>query len=133
MTLNRSIKLRNVTLSEREQARIDPRLDSLERRRQHPEPAAMLVSTAYPPQRRTEVVLRLQLGPLDGHPISHQAAETADDAVRLAVEDIERQLERTLSTQRGEPSFGVPSRRPERKHTPACDRARILTAAASIA
>jgi hypothetical protein len=57
------------------------------------------------------VDLRLELGPLGSHLISHQAAETADRAVRLAVEDVERQLERQLAVQRGEPSFGVPSRR----------------------
>jgi hypothetical protein len=38
-------------------------------------------------------------------------AETADRAVHLAVRDVERQLERRHATQRGEPTYGVPSRR----------------------
>jgi hypothetical protein len=31
--------------------------------------------------------------------------------VHLAIEDLERQLERRLAGQRGEPTYGVPSRR----------------------
>lgn len=53
----------------------------------------------------------MKLSPLGSHLISHQGAETVDRAVRIAVEDVERQLEREHAMQRGEPSFGVPSRR----------------------
>jgi hypothetical protein len=58
-----------------------------------------------------EVDLRVQLGPLGAHLVSHQRAGTTAHAVRLAVEDVERQLERRHADQRGEASFGVPSRR----------------------
>jgi hypothetical protein len=67
--------------------------------------------TRHRDQRQVEVDLRVQLGTLGSHLISHQGAETVDRAVRLAVEDVERQLERQHAVQRGEPSFGVPSRR----------------------
>ena len=72
-------------------------------------------------QRRVTADLRVQLGPLAAHLISHQAAESADLAARLAVEDVERQLERRLAKQRGQPTYSVPSRRlPEalRPHPP---------------
>lgn len=76
-----------------------------------PEPKAVLVLTKHSAQRRVEADLRVQVGPLGSHLVSHQAAQTPDQAVHLAVTDIERQLDRQLATMRGDPSFGVPSRR----------------------
>ena len=70
-------------------------------------------------QRQCEVDLRLQLGPLGPHLVSHQTAETVEAAVRQAVSDIERQLERRLARQRGEPAYGVPSRSLPRQTRPA--------------
>jgi hypothetical protein len=84
----------------------------------HPTPLAELVLTAHPMQRRVEADLRVRLTPLGAHIVSHQAAPTTDQAVRLAVEDVERDLERKHAEQRGEPSYGVPSRRPWRWRTP---------------
>jgi hypothetical protein len=55
--------------------------------------------------------LRLQLGPLGPTLASVQHAQTPDRAARLAIQAIERQLERMVAGQRGESSFGVPSRR----------------------
>jgi hypothetical protein len=43
--------------------------------------------------------------------ISHQSAETVDLSLGKAIHDVERQLERHHGKQRGQPSFGVPSRR----------------------
>jgi len=43
--------------------------------------------------------------------ISHQVDETLHRAARRAIADAERELERRLAKQRGEPSFGIPSRR----------------------
>ena len=56
------------------------------------------------------VDLRLALGPLGGHLVSHQDGPSADVAVKAAIDDVKRQLERRLANQRGESSFGVPSR-----------------------
>jgi ribosome-associated translation inhibitor RaiA len=51
--------------------------------------------------------------------VSRNASETAEQAARLAIEDIERQLERYVATLRGEPSFGTPSRREPKDLRPA--------------
>ncbi|SRR5579884_1650061 len=99
-------------LSELERRRIERRLKALERRLvNHSEPLITLILRAYPARRELEADLRVQLGPLGRHLVSHQTAETADHAVRLAAADIQRQLERHHARQRGEPTFGVPSRR----------------------
>jgi ribosome-associated translation inhibitor RaiA len=101
-----------VSLSAADERRLQHQLDGLERRLvHHPEPTAVLVLTGHGRQRRVEAELRVQLGPLGGHLISHQQAETVDRAVHLAIADVERQLERQHAAQSGEPSFGVPSRR----------------------
>jgi ribosome-associated translation inhibitor RaiA len=123
MPLNLVFELGKVALSAAEEDRVRHQLQTLERRLAHfPNPTAELALEAHPAQRRMEVKLRVRLGPLGGHLISQQAAETVDRAVHLAVEDLERQLERRLAQQRGEPSYGVPSRRlPKtlRPHPPA--------------
>ncbi|MBI3972383.1 MAG: HPF/RaiA family ribosome-associated protein [Chloroflexi bacterium] len=112
MALNTMFHLGDYHLSDTERRHIDGQLRSLERRlAHHPEPAAVLTFTPHPDQRQIEVDLRVQLSPLGQHLISHQAAETAEHAVKLAVDDVERQLERRHAMQRGEPAYGVPSRR----------------------
>jgi hypothetical protein len=50
--------------------------------------------------------------------VSHQSGETAEQAARLAVEDVERQLERYAATLRGEPAYHTPSRREPRDLRP---------------
>ena len=50
--------------------------------------------------------------------VSHNSGETAEQAARLAIEDVERQLERYMATLRGEPAFGTPSRREPRDLRP---------------
>ena len=55
--------------------------------------------------------LRVQLGPLGPTLTSSQAASTPDRAAHLAIQAVERQLERLVAVQRGEPTYGVPSRR----------------------
>lgn len=112
MSLAITMNTADVALSDAERRHITGQLRALERRlAHHPDPSVSLVFTPHPTRRQIEVALRVQLGPLGGHLISHQAAETADHAVRAAVEDVERQLERRLATQRGESTYGVPSRR----------------------
>jgi hypothetical protein len=118
------IELRTGTcpLSPDEERRIRHQLDALGRRvEQFPEPLATLDLKEQGTQRRVTADLRLRLGPQGQHLISHQAAETPDRAVVLAVQDIERQLERRVSSMRGKAAYGVPSRREpkeERPHPP---------------
>ena len=112
MALNSTVSVEGLALTEEERRRVDHHLAGLEKRLvKHPDPKAVLRLTAYAGPRRIEADLRLQVGPLGHHLISHQHAETPDQATRLAVADVERQLERQHAVQRGEPSYGVPSRR----------------------
>ena len=110
MAMETELILRSGHLSDVERERIDRQLASLAKRLQKfPDPRIEVAIEAMP--RRTDVDLRVSLGPLGGHLISHQSAETSDVAVKSAVDDAKRQLERRLATQRGEPTYGVPSRR----------------------
>ncbi len=119
MALHITLNTDGLALSEQEESDVRRRLQHLERRlAHHPEPAAVLALHHSRMQRRFQADLRIELGPLGAHLVSHQGAETLEHVVRLAVEDVERQLERLHAGQRGEASFGVPSRRPERKRVP---------------
>lgn len=112
MALDFIVQTRRTTITRAEEERLRKKMAGLEERLVHfPEPIARVTIERHEEQRRTTVDLRVQLGPHAGHLISHQAAETLDLAARLATEDVERQLERRLAVQRGEPTFGVPSRR----------------------
>ncbi len=123
MALETTLKTVGFTLGEAERRGVEHQLEALERRlTNHPDPKAGLVLTKHAGQRRIEANFSVQVGPLGHHLISHQGAETAEHAVRLAVKDIERQLERRLATQRGDPTFGVPSRRLPRELRPAAAR-----------
>jgi ribosome-associated translation inhibitor RaiA len=69
-------------------------------------------------ERRHTADIRVQLG-VDGvELVSHNDGESAEHAVRLAIEDVERQLERSVSTLRGEATYGTPSRREPRDLRP---------------
>jgi hypothetical protein len=112
MALGVQIHTGNEPLSQQEDARVRRHLRHLEARLVNfPEPSAILTLRRQAAARRVTVDLRVELGPMAGELVSHQAAEMPEHAVRLAVEDAERQLERRLATQRGEPTYGVPSRR----------------------
>ena len=91
---------------------IRSKLQGLERRLvNHPEPQAIVSISDHPMQRLVDVGLRVQLGPFGPTLVSHESGPTVDAAIGQAVRDVERQLERHHGKQRGEPSFGVPSRR----------------------
>lgn len=112
MALERIIRKHGLTWNDVDEGRIHHHLDRLEQRLvHHPEPTAVLAFTSHRATRRIGLHLRVQLGPLGSHLVSRQSAETADQVVRMAVKDIERQLEREHAEQRGEATFGVPSRR----------------------
>jgi len=72
--------------------------------------AALLIEW-HADRRQVGVRLRVRLGHLGPHYLGRQVAGTADHAVRLATEDVTRQLARERARRRGEPAYGVPSRR----------------------
>jgi ribosome-associated translation inhibitor RaiA len=112
LALEIEIHARGYEVSDLEEKRIQRQLDSLGKRlAKFPGPRLELALDSQPQRRRMRVDLRVALGPHAGHLVSHQEAETADLAVKLAADDIKRQLERRLSGMRGESSYGVPSRR----------------------
>lgn len=99
-------------LSPDAEKRVQRYLDGLERRltKFHNHTVTLTVRDRSTERRFTADAL-VALG-VDGvELVSHNNGETAEQAARLAVEDIERQLERYVATLRGEPSFGTPSRR----------------------
>lgn len=122
MTLGITLETHDCPLSPDEDRHVRHQVEGLGKRLTHfPEPIVTVVLKRHELQRRVEVALRVELGPLGAHLVSHQAAETPEHAVRLAVEDAERQLERRLAKQRGEHTYGVPSRRlpkADRPHPP---------------
>lgn len=112
MALDVHMNTGNVRLDEAQERRIRRYLQALERRLPHArEPRAEITLREHEAPRRITVDLRVMIAPKTNELVSHQSAETAAHAVRLALEDIERQLERRLATLRGEPAYGVPSRR----------------------
>jgi hypothetical protein len=112
MTLTVTLERRGVPLSTLQEQRVHHHLTTLGRRLDHrPEPIAVLSFSEPSGQREIEASLRVQLGPLGPTLTSRQAAQTPDRAAHLAIQAVERQLERLIAGQRGEPSYGVPSRR----------------------
>jgi ribosome-associated translation inhibitor RaiA len=112
MPLSTRVETHGFNLTPVDERRIEHGLHALERRlSKRPDPSAILVLTHFPARRVVEADLRVQLGPLGAHLIARETAETADHATRRAIEEVERQLERRVAIQRGEPTYGVPSRR----------------------
>ena len=100
--------------------RIQRHLDSLEKRlAKFSNPQTIVTIRDRTTERRFTADILLQTGVDGTEMVSHQSGETAEQAVRQGVEDIERQLERYVSGLRGEPSFGTPSRREPREQRPA--------------
>lgn len=112
MTLTTTITTRGFRLREVDDRRIRHQVGSLRRRLVHQAaPQAILALEWRESERRVTANLRVQLGPLGTLLISTRDGESAAHAARLAIADVERQLERRLAHERGEASFGVPSRR----------------------
>jgi len=106
------IQVRGFDLNEVEEKLIQRHLGKLQRRLSaHGEPIIQLVMDWHPYQRMVRARMRVQLGHLGQHIVSARAAETANLAVERAVDSIERQFKRKLAVMKGEPSYGVPSRR----------------------
>jgi ribosome-associated translation inhibitor RaiA len=100
--------------------RIQRHIAGLERRLvKFQNPQGKLTVRDRPTERRHTADLVLELG-VDGvELVSHHSGESAEHAARLAIEDVERQLERYMATLRGEPAFGTPSRREPKDLRPA--------------
>ena len=112
MALTVQMTVNGTTLNALEERRIQRRLDHLSRRlRDWPDPVVLLNLNWHADARQAEARLRLRFGHLGPHLISVRTAETADKAVRLAAAGMVRQLEREAANRRGQPTFGVPSRR----------------------
>lgn len=126
MPLTIRVETQGFNLSPTEERRIEHGLQALGRRlERRPDPSAILVLTHLPDSKGYEARLRIQLGPLGAHLVAGETAETADRATRLAISAVERQLERRVAQQRGEATFGVPSRRrPVLQRTPSGSGAR---------
>ena len=104
--------------------RIQRHIAGLERRLgKFKNPQGRLTIKDRPTERRHTADLVLELG-VDGvQLVSHDAGESAEHAARLAIEDVERQLERYVATLRGEPAFHEPSRREPKELRPATNHA----------
>lgn len=112
MALNTEFRMRGLTLSRLEEERIQRQVKSLEKRiEQFPDPRLEIAFDEQMSPHLVKVDMRLALGPLGGHIVSHQEGPSADTATKAAFADLKRQLERRLANQRGEASYGVPSRR----------------------
>lgn len=112
MTLTITLERHGVALTTAQEQRVHRHLTALGRRLTHrPEPIAVLSFVGPNGKREFQASLRIQLGPLGPTLTSSQAAPTPDRAARMAIQAVERQLERLVAGQRGEPSYGVPSRR----------------------
>ena len=106
-------------LSPDSEKRIQRHIAGLERRLvKFQNPQITITIRDRPTERRHTADVRVQLG-VDGvELVSHHGGEAAEHAARLAIEDIERQLERYVATLRGEPAYGTPSRREPRDLRP---------------
>jgi ribosome-associated translation inhibitor RaiA len=113
------LKTPKTTLSPDSEKRIARHLERLERRLVNFNNAEVDVTVRdRATERRYTADIHLRPGVDSTDLICHEQGDTPEQAVRLAAEDIERQLERYISTLRGEPAYGTPSRREPRELRP---------------
>ncbi|MFN8632664.1 MAG: HPF/RaiA family ribosome-associated protein [Chloroflexota bacterium] len=119
MTLTITLERHGVQLNDAQEARVRHHLTGLGKRLENrPEPIATLAFAGPNGKNEILVNLRVQLGPLGPTLTSSSAAPTPDRAAHLAIQAVERQLEKLVARQRGEPTYGVPSRR---RHGPSAE------------
>jgi ribosome-associated translation inhibitor RaiA len=112
MSLSITLHRHSVPLTTPQEERVRHHLAALARRLEHrPEPTATLSFGGQTGRHEIVASLRVQLGPLGPTLMSRETSTTPDGAAHHAIQSIERQLERLTARQRGEPSYGVPSRR----------------------
>jgi ribosome-associated translation inhibitor RaiA len=112
MAVTPTIVNRAGELTEVEQKRIDRSLDGIGKRLANftnPSIDLTLASSQQPGS--IDATLRVVLGVRDTTLRSSETSRTADHAVKLACDDIKRQLEKTVAELRGADTYGTPSRR----------------------
>jgi len=112
MAVSPTIINRAGELSELEQKRIDRTLESLSKRLDNfTNPEIDLTLEKAKVAGSVDATLRVVLGVRDTTLRSTETSRTADNAVKLACDDVKKQLERVVADLRGADSFGTPSRR----------------------
>ncbi len=112
MAVSPTIINRADELSEVEQKRIDRSLDSLAKRlEKFSNPEIDLTIEKAKLAGSIDATVKVVLGVRDTTLRSTETSRTADHAVKLACDDIKKQLERTVADLRGADSYGTPSRR----------------------
>jgi ribosome-associated translation inhibitor RaiA len=105
--INRADELNDV-----ERKRVDRSLESLAKRLENfNNPEIDLTIEKAKQAGSVDATLKVVLGVRDTTLRSTETSRTVDHAVKLACDDIKKQLERTLSDLRGTDTYGTPSRR----------------------
>lgn len=105
--INRADELNDV-----ERKRVDRSLESLAKRLDNfSNPQIDLTIERAKQSGSVDATIKVVLGVRDTILRSTETARTADHAVKLACDDIKKQLERTVSDLRGMDTYGTPSRR----------------------
>ena len=112
MAFKLRLKIDGLNLNDLEIRRIRRHLERLgDRLTRWSDPMVAVVLGSRPNPPGVTARIRLRAGHLGEHLIGNQSSDTADEAVQGALSQILRQLERQDANQRGEATFGVPSRR----------------------
>lgn len=112
MAVSPTIINRSGELTDIEQKRIEHSLDSLAKRLDKFNNAEIdLALDKAKQQGSVDATLKVVLGVRDTILRSAETSRTADHAVKLACDDVKKQLERVVADLRGADSFGTPSRR----------------------
>ncbi len=112
MAVTPTIVNRSEELTEVEQKRIDRSLESIGKRLasfSNPSIDLTLATSKQPDS--VDATLRVVLGVRDMVLRSTETSRTPDHAVKLACDDVKKQLEKAVAELRGADTFGTPSRR----------------------
>jgi ribosome-associated translation inhibitor RaiA len=112
MAVSPTIVNRADQLTDVERKRVDRSLESLAKRLENfNNPEIDLTIEKAKQTGSVDATIKVILGVRDTTLRSTETSRTADHAVKLACDDIKKQLERTVSDLRGMDTYGTPSRR----------------------
>lgn len=112
MAITPNITNRTNELTDIEQKRIEHTLDSLAKRlEKFTKPEIDLTLDKSKVGGSVDATVKVVLGVRDTTLRSTETSRTADHAVKLATEDVKKQLERVVADLRGVDTYGIPSRR----------------------
>ncbi|MEZ4505143.1 MAG: HPF/RaiA family ribosome-associated protein [Thermomicrobiales bacterium] len=112
MAVTPTIVNRAGALSDVEQKRIDRSLEGIAKRlASFTNPSIDVTISSSKQPASVDASMRVVLGVRDTVLRSSETSRTADHAVKLACDDIKRQLEKTMADLRGADTYGIPSRR----------------------